>query len=74
MSHFEYIGLLEALMISLILLLFFLLFFFFWQHTTDQSCLKAFLRYQGLSLLWSWMVDGGGKKAKLQKQVRINAK
>lgn len=39
------------------------------QHTTDQSCLKAFLRYQGLSLLWSWMVDGGGKKAKLQKQL-----
>lgn len=73
MSHFEYIGLLEALMISLILLLFFFIVFF-WQHTTDQSCLKAFLRYQGLSLLWSWMVDGGGKKAKLQKQVRINAK
>lgn len=39
------------------------------QHTTDQSCLKGFLRYQGLSLLWSWMVDGGGKKTKLQLEL-----
>lgn len=39
------------------------------QHTTDQACLKAFLRFQGLSLLWSWMVDGGGKKARLQSQL-----
>ena len=45
----------------------------FLQHTTDQSCLKAFLRFQGLSLLWSWMVDGGGKKAKLQREVVINS-
>ena len=41
------------------------------QHTTDQSCLKAFLRFQGLSLLWSWMIDGGEKKAKLQREVVI---
>lgn len=39
------------------------------QHTTDQSCLRAFLRFQGLSLLWSWMVDGGEKKRKLQKEL-----
>ena len=46
---------------------------YFLQHTTDQSCLKAFLRFQGLSLLWSWMVDGGGKKAKLQREVVFNS-
>lgn len=33
---------------------------------------KRFLRYQGLSLIWSWMVDSGGKKMKLQLQVMIN--
>ena len=36
--------------------------------------MKAFLRFQGLSLLWSWMVDGGGKKARLQSQVGIGIK
>ena len=41
------------------------------QNTTDQSCLKGFLRFQGLSLLWSWMVDGGEKKPKLRREVKI---
>ncbi|XP_078343740.1 histone-lysine N-methyltransferase SETD2-like isoform X2 [Oculina patagonica] len=41
------------------------------QHTTDQSCLKAFLRFQGLSLLWSWMIDGGGKRMKLKMEVSL---
>ncbi|XP_031552066.1 histone-lysine N-methyltransferase SETD2-like [Actinia tenebrosa] len=40
------------------------------QNTTDQNCLKAFLRYQGLSLLWSWMVDAGAKPTgKLQYEL-----
>lgn len=41
------------------------------QHTTDQSCLKRFLKFQGLSLLWSWMVDGLGKRMKLKMEVVI---
>ncbi|EDO43763.1 predicted protein, partial [Nematostella vectensis] len=45
------------------------------QNTTDQSCLKAFLRYQGLSLLWSWMVDAGAKpSSKLQLELLATLK
>ena len=38
------------------------------QDTTNENCLRLFLSYHGLSLLWSWMVDltsTGGKELKL---------
>ncbi|XP_046859612.1 histone-lysine N-methyltransferase SETD2-like isoform X2 [Xenia sp. Carnegie-2017] len=37
--------------------------------TVDQNCLKNFVKYQGLSLLWSWMVDLGENSRKLQKKI-----
>ncbi|XP_028393284.1 histone-lysine N-methyltransferase SETD2-like isoform X2 [Dendronephthya gigantea] len=37
--------------------------------TIDQNCLRNFVRYQGLSLLWSWMVDLGENSLHLQKKI-----
>ncbi|XP_078621772.1 uncharacterized protein LOC144888019 isoform X2 [Branchiostoma floridae x Branchiostoma japonicum] len=39
--------------------------------TDNQSCLKAFLRYHGLSLIWSWMVDMTDGSAPPDLQVKV---
>ncbi|XP_078700416.1 uncharacterized protein LOC144927102 isoform X2 [Branchiostoma floridae x Branchiostoma belcheri] len=39
--------------------------------TKNQSCLKAFLRYHGLSLIWSWMVDMTDSSAQRDLQVKV---
>ncbi|CAH1249650.1 SETD2 [Branchiostoma lanceolatum] len=39
--------------------------------TKNQSCLKAFLRYHGLSLIWSWMVDMTDGTAPRDLQVKV---
>ncbi|KAK3708092.1 hypothetical protein QZH41_019178 [Actinostola sp. cb2023] len=45
------------------------------QNTMDQTCLKAFIRFQGLLLLWSWMVDAGSKPTgKLQLELLATLK
>ena len=39
------------------------------QTTSDSSALKAFVRYKGLALLWSWMVDAPEEKMKYKREV-----
>lgn len=31
--------------------------FYVFQDTKETACLRLFIEYHGLSLLWSWMVD-----------------
>ncbi|XP_067141905.1 histone-lysine N-methyltransferase SETD2 isoform X2 [Centruroides vittatus] len=39
------------------------------ENTTEQACLRLFLDYHGLSLLWSWMVDVGEDVVSLKTQI-----
>lgn len=39
------------------------------QSSRDTSALKAFVRYKGLSLLWTWMVDASEDKHKYKVEI-----
>lgn len=41
------------------------------QSSRDTSALKAFVRYKGLSLLWTWMVDASEDKHKYKVEVSV---
>ena len=44
------------------------------QVTKDCDALNNFIRYKGLALLWSWMVDAPDSKAKYKIEVsKINS-
>lgn len=42
------------------------------QASSDNSALKAFVKYKGLSLLWSWMVDAPEEKQKYKREVYVS--
>ncbi|XP_065656166.1 histone-lysine N-methyltransferase SETD2 isoform X2 [Hydra vulgaris] len=39
------------------------------QSTTNANALKSFVRYKGLSLLWTWMVDAPSHKTKYKVEI-----
>lgn len=41
------------------------------QKTTEQACLRLFLDYHGLSLVWSWMVDVTNSDDALELKTQI---
>jgi len=41
------------------------------QETKEPACLRLFLDYQGLPLLWSWMVDVPSTAIDFKTQVRL---
>ena len=45
-------------------------FIFSTQNQSDSKALKAFIRYKGLSLLWSWMVDTPAKDMVFRSEVK----
>lgn len=41
------------------------------QKTTEQACLRLFLDYHGLSLMWSWMVDISNTEEMIPLKIEI---
>ena len=41
------------------------------QQTENAACLKKFLAFQGLPLLWSWMVESSDLPASQQNEMRM---
>ncbi|XP_043543899.1 histone-lysine N-methyltransferase SETD2 isoform X1 [Chiloscyllium plagiosum] len=41
------------------------------QNTHSQSCLKSFLEYHGLSLLWIWMTELGDSRANSSNNIKF---
>ena len=45
---------------------------FLFQSTQDAATLKRFLNYQGLNILWSWMVDVNEYPAQLRGDCKLD--